>query len=199
MKYLLAVVMFWFMVMEAHAQWAPGSRGEKKEVINTTTFLGKGADSLTASLVYDVNGDTVHVILTQPMIDSLQIVALTQAVIDSLQKIDLFPGAKTYADVRNSWDWIRSYTTTTDTVKLTEDTISITATEWSKVTIRTMGTNDSLYYAIGTTAPATFSVLLPGQIFVTEKLNATYFTKVFIRAYSGDESIKYYQVIVEAF
>lgn len=121
-------------------------------------------------------------------------------------KISQFPNSQTYADVRNSWEWARSLTTYIDTVKTdsaavvrSRDTLTIGGTEWSKITIRGLAATDSLQFAVGTTAPATFQRVFGTTPFVTEKLNKTYFTKVFIKGYGANDSIKSYQVIIEAF
>ncbi len=129
-------------------------------------------------------------------------VTLSQAQLDSLQKITEFPGAKTYADIRNSWDWARSSTTYIDTVKVNSvaiDTLLIGGTEWSKVTVSGIASTDSLDFAVGTTAPATFHRIFGTTPFVTEKLNKTYFTKVFLKGRGVSGNVRTYQVTIEAF
>jgi hypothetical protein len=130
-------------------------------------------------------------------------VTLSQAQIDSLQ---LFFNGHSYVDNRNSWDWARSLTTYIDTVKTdsvslvrSRDTLTIGGSEWSKITIRGLASTDSLQFTVGTTAPATFQRVFGTTPFVTEKLNKTYFTKVFIKGYGANNSIKSYQVTIEAF
>ncbi len=133
-------------------------------------------------------------------------VTLSQAQLDSLQKITEFPGGNTYADVRNSWDWARSFTTYSDSVRTdsaavvrSRDTLTIGGSEWAKVTIRGTSASDSLYFGVGTTAPTIWTKVTGTTPFVTEKLNHTYFTKVFIRGYGANNSIKSYEVTIEAF
>ena len=120
--------------------------------------------------------------------------------------ITQFPNSLTYADVRNSWDWARSFTTYQDTVKTdsvlivrSRDTLTIGGSEWAKVTIRGTSATDSLYFGVGTTAPTTWTKVIGTTPFVTAKLNHTYFTKVFIKGYGAADSIKSYEVTIEAF
>lgn len=116
--------------------------------------------------------------------------------------ITQFPNSQTYADIRNSWDWARSSTTYIDTVKANSvavDTILIGGTEWSRVTVSGVASTDSLDFAVGTTAPTTFHRIFGTTPFVTEKLNKTYFTKVFLKGRGISGSVRTYQVTIEAF
>ncbi len=127
---------------------------------------------------------------------------LSQAQIDSLQKISEFPGGKTYADIRNSWDWAKYFTTYRDTVKVngvSQHTITMAGSEWAKVIIRGASASDSLYFGVGTVAPTVWTKIIGTTPFTTEKLNHTYFTQVFIKAYGASNSIKNYEVTIEAF
>lgn len=120
--------------------------------------------------------------------------------------ITTFPNSQTYADIRNSWDWTRSFTTYSDSVRTdsatvvrSRDTITIGGTEWAKVTIRGVSSTDSLYFGVGTTAPSVWTKVIGTTPFITEKLNHTYFTKLFIKGYGANDSIKSYEVTIEAF
>ncbi|MFA4916914.1 MAG: hypothetical protein WC560_09620 [Syntrophales bacterium] len=105
-----------------------------------------------------------------------------------------------------------SFATYIDTIKVggTMDTITISGSTYSIVTIKCMSPTDSLEYAVGITAPVTFSRLFPNAVywnstngsngmFKSEELSYTYFTKVFIKAYGVTNSIKQYQVEIETF
>ncbi len=116
--------------------------------------------------------------------------------------ITQFPNSQTYADIRNSWDWARSFAQYSDTVKVNsvaKDTLIVGGSEWAKVTIRGKASTDSLYFGVGTTAPTTWTKIIGTTPFVTEKLSHTYFTKVFIKGYGAASSIRSYEVTIEAF
>lgn len=119
--------------------------------------------------------------------------------------LSTFPGGQTYANVRNSWDWARSFVAYADTVRSdsvlvvrSRDTLTIGGTEWSKVTIKA-GAADSISFGIGTVEPTVWYTLYAGQTFTSEKLSKTYFTKVFIKGAGVADHIESYQVIIEAF
>ncbi len=52
---------------------------------------------------------------------------------------------------------------------------------------------------MGTVAPTVWTKIIGTTPFTTEKLNHTYFTQVFIKAYGASNSIKNYEVTIEAF
>jgi hypothetical protein len=95
------------------------------------------------------------------------------------------------------------YTTYIDTVvkraSVRTDTLLINGAEWAKITVKGMAATDSLEYAVGLTAPTTFSRQFGVTPISTERLNKTYFTKVFLRAFGVTSSVRTYQVIIEAF
>ena len=129
-------------------------------------------------------------------------ITFTQAQIDSLQKVSEFPNGHTYADIRNSWDWARSFADYRDTVKVNSvavDTTLIGGTEWAKITVRGTSATDSLYVGFGTVAPTVWHKVIGTTPFVTEKLNHTYFTKIFLKGYGATNSIKSYEITIESF
>lgn len=123
--------------------------------------------------------------------------------------ISAFPSNLSYANIRNSWDWARIRTVFADSVRTdsvsvvrSRDTVSIVAAEWAKVTVR-VSSGDSVKFAIGLTAPSNeeeWQTIRSGEApFISEKLNYTYFTKVFIKGAGYPDHIESYQVIIEAF
>jgi len=150
---------------------------------------------------------TLEVLRVKNVSGSTTAITLTQAQIDSLQKVSQFPGGQTYADVRNNWDWAKSWTVTADSVRSdsltvvrSRDTVLIGGTVWAKITIRPTATTDSIAYAIGTTAPSTWHYLYgSGQGYESVPLNKTYFTKVFIKGAGLADHIESYQLVIEAF
>ncbi len=93
-------------------------------------------------------------------------------------------------------------TTYIDTVKkvasIRTDTLLIGGTD-ARITVKGMASTDSLEWAVGKTAPATFRRLFGVTPESTEKLSKYNFTKVFLRAYGVINSVRTYQVIIEAF
>ena len=174
---------YWFPVVGGYFRVSYTNNTTAQTSFSLTSVLVKGAN-----LPVDSNGNIK--------------VTLSQAQLDSLQKITEFPGAKTYADIRNSWDWARSFTDYRDTVKVNSvavDTILVGGTEWAKVTVRGTSASDSLYVGFGTTAPTVWHKVIGTTPFVTEKLNHTYFTKIFLKGYGANNSIKSYEITIEAF
>lgn len=163
-------------------------------------------DKIEGRNTKQVKGDT-SAVMVYTMNPSIAI-SLTQALIDSLQKVSLFPNGQTYANVRDSWQWARIRTVFADSVRTdsvavvrSRDTVSITATEWAKVTMH-VAAGDSVSFAIGTTAPSNYwewQTIRNGETFVSEKLNYVYFTKVFIKGAGYPDHIESYQCIIEAF
>jgi len=198
MKKVLLIVLALVVQLGAQTYTGHKSQSDKK-------YREQASGDSLAQMIYNVNSG-----LSQANIDSLQNIRKTTGTDSMTVYIKTFPNGYTYLDNRNSWDWARTHTVYRDTVKSTTDTITISVTEWSVVTIKGLSAGDSLYYALGITEPATYSILIPNPgfwnstgtgngVFVSGKLSITYFTKVFIKAYSGDNSIKQYQVTVEGF
>ena len=186
MKKIIFIILILSGSIFAQTTW---TKYDKVEGRNTKQVKGDSS----AVMVYTMN-PTTSVAIT-----------LTQAQIDSLQKVSLFPNGQTYANIRDSWAWARSLVAYADTVRSdsvlvvrSRDTLSIGGTEWSKVTIKA-GAADSISFGIGTTAPSVWYTLYAGQSFTSEKLNKTYFTKVFIKGAGVANHIESYQVIIEAF
>ncbi len=103
---------------------------------------------------------------------------------------------------KNSWDWVKSFTQYSDTVKVNGvavDILTIGGTEWAKVTVRGKSSTDSLYVGFGTTAPTVWTKIIGTSSFVTEKLNHTYFTNVYLKGYGVTGSVRNYEVTIEAF
>lgn len=128
--------------------------------------------------------------------------------IKTTSSITTFPSGLTYANIRDSFSWARIRTVFADSVRTdsvsvvrSRDTVTITATEWAKVTM-SVAAGDSVSFAIGTTAPSNYwewHTIRNGETFVSEKLNFTYFTKVFIKGAGYPDHIESYQCIIEAF
>lgn len=189
MKKIIFIILLLSGSIFAQTTW---TKYDKVEGRNTKQVKGDSS----AVMVYTMN-PTTSVAIT-----------LTQAQIDSLQKVSLFPNGQTYANIRDSWAWARSRVVYADSVRTdsvsvvrSRDTVSITATEWAKVTI-SVASGDSVSFAIGTVAPSNYwewQTIRDKETFISEKLNFTYFTKVFIKGAGYPDHIESYQVIIEAF
>lgn len=184
--------------------------------IKTYTFTYAGGEGGTATYSVPVHAPYMRVIYTNGVVDqtSFNLITMLHAQPNAptndlgelKTNISSFPNDLAYANVRNSWDWARSLTVYSDTVKTdsvlvvrSRDTISIGGSEWSKVTIKPLASTDSIYFAIGTTAPSVWGLLKGTETFVSEKLSKTYFTKVFLKGAGLPDHIESYQVIIEAF
>lgn len=205
MKKIFLLILFFAGIITAQT-YVP----QKADIKNPSKYTHQAAGDSLAPMVFVVNPITGTITVTgvSTAIRQDTLKNIEQEIKERLYKLKIsnFPNGNTYADIRDSFNWARSITTVIDSVRndsltvvRSRDTISIGGTEWSKITIRGVASTDSLEVGVGTVAPSTWIRIIGTTPYVSEKLNKTYFTKVFIKGYGYKDVIKQYQLVIEAF